>query len=149
MHTIFEALRRDHEVQRALINRLVESGATNERVACFAEFKAALQAHMKLEEHHFYGPLLLDERSRGTARRSMAEHMELHELLDMLSRYDFGAAQWIQTARDLEHRLERHLSEEENDVFQVARAVLTAEQENGIACCYDEQMLATRVPAAC
>lgn len=138
---IFEALRSDHERQRDLVTRLLETeGASDERQDLFERLKVELESHAGAEERHFYIPLMEHDLTQEKARHSVAEHHELDELVDQLESYDMSGPQWIQTARDLEHRLTHHLDEEEHEVFQMAGKVLTEEQQDDLTTGYADDM---------
>jgi hypothetical protein len=138
---IFEALRSDHERQRDLVARLLETeGASDERRDLFERLKVELEAHAGAEERHFYIPLMEHDLTQDKARHSVAEHHELDELVEQLEVYDMSGPQWIQTARDLEHRLTHHLDEEEREVFQMAGKALTEQQKGGLATEYADDM---------
>lgn len=138
---IFEALRSDHERQRDLVARLLETeGASDERRDLFERLKVELEAHAGAEERHFYIPLMEHDLTQDKARHSVAEHHELDELVEQLEGYDMSGPQWIQTARDLEHRLTHHLDEEEREVFQMAGKALTEQQKGDLATEYADDM---------
>lgn len=138
---IFEALRSDHERQRDLVARLLETeGASDERRDLFERLKVELEAHAGAEERHFYIPLMEHDLTQDKARHSVAEHHELDELVEQLEGYDMSGPQWIQTARDLEHRLTHHLEEEEREVFQMAGKALTEQQKGDLATEYADDM---------
>ena len=145
MTTIFEALRHDHEIQRALVARLVDTvGASDERLATFAELKLELSAHADNEERYFYVPLMFKDLTQQKARHSMSEHNELGDFVEQLDEYQFDASQWLVTARDLEKRLTHHLAEEEHEVFQLAGKVLSERKKNELANEYRSAMEAYR-----
>lgn len=141
MTTIFEALRADHDVQRALIGDLVETtGAEDRRRDLFAQLVDELAAHANAEERHFYAPLMEHDQTQDKARHSVAEHKELDDYIERLQSYEMTAPQWLQTAEKLADRLVHHLDEEEHEVFQVAGKVLDDDQKTGLADAYREQM---------
>ncbi len=124
--TIFEALRADHDVQRALIYDLINTeGDSATRRRLFDEIKAELQAHAAAEERHFYVPLMASDMTIEKARHSVAEHHELDEFIEQLEDTEFSSPGWLATAKKLEHRLLHHLEEEEREVFQLAGRVLS------------------------
>lgn len=138
---IFEALRSDHERQRDLAARLVQTeGASPERRDLFARLTSELTAHAGAEERYFYLPLMEDDLTQGKARHSVAEHQELDELVEQLKGYDMSGSQWLQTARELARRLEHHLDEEEHEVFQIAGKALTDVQKDALAADYQDEM---------
>lgn len=138
---IFEELRKDHETQRDLIARLVEtSGDSDERDKVFEELTKELHAHAAAEERYFYAPLMESDLTQDQARHSVAEHKELDDFVESLEDYDRTAPAWLQTARDLEHRLTHHLDEEEHEVFQQAGKALTEAQKADLASSYRSMM---------
>ncbi len=138
---IFEALRADHERQRELVDRLVQTeGASDERRRLFEQLKAELEAHAGAEERCFYVPLMEEDLTQDQARHSVAEHQELDDFVEQLDDYDMSGPQWIQTAKELAHRLTHHLDEEEHEVFQVAGKALTETEKTELAASYEGDM---------
>lgn len=138
---IFEALRADHDNQRALIEALVDTvGADGDRLAIFQELEEKLNQHAMSEERHFYVPLMQADLTQEKARHSVAEHKDLDDLVARLRDYDASAPQWLQTAQELRHQLLHHLEEEEHEVFQLAGKVLTDAQKCDLATAYVAEM---------
>ena len=145
MTTIFEALRSDHDRQRALADELVATtGASDERADVFARLRVELQAHAVAEERHFYVPLMQDDLTQEKARHSVAEHHEIDELIEQLEGYELGASQWLVTARALQHKVSHHLDEEEQEVFQLAGKALTEQAKSSLAGDYEAEMRTQR-----
>ena len=139
--TIFDALRADHETQRTLVDLLTKTtGDSDGRTELFDRLKRELEAHAGAEERHFYVPLMEFDATQEKARHSVAEHKELDDFIEQLDGYDPGSSQWLQTARELAHRLTHHLDEEEHEVFQMAGKVLTDDQKQQLADDYDTDM---------
>lgn len=148
MTNIFESLRADHEIQRDLITKLTQTtGESTERKDLFARLKIELEAHANCEERHFYVPLMKEDATQDKARHSVAEHKELDDFIEALEGYEMDGPQWLQTARDLEHRLLHHLEEEEHEVFQMAGKVLTESKKAELASAYESEMTSQRADA--
>jgi len=123
--TIFEALREDHELQRALIRQLARTeGDSSTRRRLFETLKLELSAHAAAEERHFYLPLFESDLSQDKARHGVAEHHELEELVEELESIDMASSAWLKRARHLFERIEHHLAEEEHEFFPLAGKVL-------------------------
>lgn len=138
---IFEALRKDHDTQRELAAKLIEThGDSEERQQLFDTLKEELAAHAAAEERYFYIPLMKDDATQEKSRHSVAEHHELDEFVEKLEETDMSSAGWLTTAKDLAHRLEHHLDEEEQEVFQMAGKVLSDDQKTALAHDYTEEM---------
>ena len=145
---IFEALRADHERQRELVDRLLQTeGASEERKDLFDRLSTELEAHAGAEERYFYVPLMEDDLTQDKARHSVSEHKELDDFVEQLEGYDMSGSQWLQTAKDLAHRLTHHLDEEEHEVFQMAGKALTEQQKQDLAVEYAADMDRRRADA--
>lgn len=147
--TIFEALRTDHETQRTLVELLVQThGDSDGRAELWTRLKRELEAHAAAEERFFYVPLMEHDLTQDKARHSVSEHKEIDDFVEQLDRYDMSAPQWLQTAKELEHRLIHHLDEEEHEVFQLAGKALTASEKDDLATQYEGDMARRRADAA-
>lgn len=139
--TIFESLRADHETQRTLIDLVTKtSGESDGRKELWAKLKRELEAHAGAEERHFYVPLMEHDLTQDKARHSVSEHKELDDFIEQLDEYEMGGPQWLQTAKELEHRLIHHLDEEEHEVFQVAGKVLSDSAKTSLGSEYEADM---------
>ncbi|MCB0962586.1 MAG: hemerythrin domain-containing protein [Acidimicrobiales bacterium] len=139
--TIFDELRTDHEHQRRLIGEVVDThGDSDERRRLFADLKEALEAHAAAEERHFYTELMQFDATQEKARHSVHEHEQLDDLVEALEGYDRSAPAWLETARELEHKLTHHLDEEEAEVFPMAGKVLDDDQKAGLGAAYRSMM---------
>jgi len=139
--TIFQTLRADHDVQRDLMAKLVNtSGDTAERNNIFKKIREELAGHAKAEERFFYNPLIKKDLTIEKARHSIAEHKELDDLIDELEAMDFSSPAWLPKAKELQHRVEHHLEEEEHEVFQMAGKALSESQKTKLADDYSKEM---------
>ncbi|MDX1507957.1 MAG: hemerythrin domain-containing protein [Woeseiaceae bacterium] len=143
--TIFEALRNDHERQRALLDKLEQTeGASEERDTLFAKLKTELAEHAAAEEKHFYSELMQADMTIDKARHSVAEHKELDDRIEELEGIDYSNPQWLVRFKELKHRVLHHLEEEEREVFQVAGKVLDDAQKSSLASSYQSEMAERR-----
>lgn len=121
---IFEAIREDHDKQRDLLSKLVEtSGDSNKRDTLFKAVKKQLQVHADAEERHFYKPLISSDMMQDHARHGIAEHHEIDELIEQLEETDYDSSAWLKIAKDLKDKVEHHLEDEEHAFFQMAGKV--------------------------
>jgi flagellar biosynthesis regulator FlaF len=141
MTTIFEALRKDHDTQRNLLQRLVStSGDTEARDTIFKQLKHELDMHANAEERHFYKPLMSNDMMQEKARHGVAEHHEIDELLEALEKTDYTSSAWLKIAKDLKEKVEHHLEDEEHTFFQLAGKVFTEAQKKSLAERYQTYM---------
>ncbi|UBZ06000.1 hemerythrin domain-containing protein [Salegentibacter mishustinae] len=138
---IFEALRQEHEIQRNLVAKLVEThGDTQERKKIFEQLKHELKIHADAEERHFYIPLIKKDLTQEKARHSVAEHHEMDEIIEQLEDTEMDASNWLKIAKELEHKVIHHLDEEEQEVFQMAGKALTDNQKTSLASDYNKEI---------
>lgn len=131
---IFEALRKDHDVQRNLLKQLVEtSGDSEKRRSTFKKLREALENHADGEERYFYKPLIDSDKTQEKARHSIAEHHEIDEYIAELENTEMDSSAWLKVAKNLKERVEHHLEEEEHEVFQMAGKVLSENQKKSLA----------------
>lgn len=132
--TIFEAIRKDHDIQRDLLDQLVEtSGDTKKRDTIFKDLKKELQIHADAEERHYYKPLISSDMMQEKARHGIAEHHEIDELVEQLEETDYDSSAWLKIAKDLKHKVEHHLEDEEQKFFQLSGKVLSENQKTSLA----------------
>ena len=111
--TIFEAIRKDHDTQRDLLAKLVQtSGDTKARNTIYEAVKKQLQVHADAEERHFYMPLIHTDMMQDHARHGIAEHHEIDELISKLDQTDYDTPSWLKIAKDLKEKVEHHLEDE-------------------------------------
>ncbi|GAC23454.1 MAG: hemerythrin [Alteromonadaceae bacterium] len=138
---IFEALRKDHDVQRDLMDKLLNtSGKSDERIHTFKALKEALESHALAEERYFYAPLMKSDDMADQSRHAIAEHHEIDELIEKLEDTDMSSSAWLTHMKSLQHLVLHHLDDEEQQFFQMAGKVLNETQKNRLANSYREEM---------
>ncbi|WP_299876987.1 hemerythrin domain-containing protein [uncultured Cocleimonas sp.] len=138
---IFEALRKDHDVQRDIAEELIQThGDTASRDEMFSKLKIELKAHAAAEERHFYIPLMEHDLTQEKSRHSVAEHHEIDEMIEKLEETDYSSSAWLVEAKKLQHKIHHHLDEEEHEVFQMGGKVLTDKEKADLASDYDKEM---------
>ncbi len=128
---IFEALRNDHDKQRALIKLLLGThGDSDVRAEYYQQLKAELETHAVAEERHFYAPLMQLDNTVDLSRHGVAEHHQIDKFIAELDTLDMSSPQWLLTFKKLAHKVDHHLEEEEQEFFQQAgRALSDGEKE--------------------
>lgn len=143
--TIFEALRKDHDIQRNLLGRLVEThGDTQERRDLYGQVRAELTHHAAAEERALYIPMMAIDLTQEKARHSVAEHHEIDEMIETLDATDYDSPGWLVHAKQLQHLVTHHLDEEEQEVFQLAGRGLESKRKTSLADDYLEEMAKRR-----
>ena len=141
MSKIFEELRRDHDIQRDLLDHLVATdGDSKSRRKIYQELKNQLEGHARYEERWFYRPLLEDDITMKKVRHSIHEHEQIDEKLEDLENTDFSQTSWLTKAKQLKELVTHHLDEEEQEVFQLAGKALSEKQKNELSSSYKSDM---------
>ena len=137
---IYQALKADHDKQRAMLQQLSElNGDTQERRDLFESFRLELQSHAAAEEESLYAVMLGNPELRDDARHSVAEHKEVDDLLGELIDLPFGSSEWEDRFSHMRHRYEHHIDEEEEDMFPAADRALDDSTEAKLASTYEER----------
>lgn len=138
---IFEALRNDHDKQRALIDLLLNTqGKSDVRIEYYQKLKEELESHAVAEERYFYAPLIKLDNTIDLSRHGVAEHHQIDKYLAELDALDMSSPQWLVTFKNLAHKVEHHLKEEEQEFFQQAGKVLSDKEKNKLAESYLHEM---------
>lgn len=131
---IFEQIRKDHDTQRALLDKLIKtSGDSDERDKIYKALKKELEVHANAEERHFYKPLISNDMMQEKARHSIAEHHEIDELIEELDETEYDSSAWLKIAKKLKETVEHHLEDEEHSFFQLAGKVFSENQKISLA----------------
>jgi hypothetical protein len=131
---IFEALRRDHDKQRALIKLLLETkGESSTREEYYEQLKTELVTHAVAEERHFYAPLMKADNTIGLSRHGIAEHHQIDKLIVQIDGTSMSSSSWLTIFKQLADKVEHHLAEEEQEFFQQAGKALSEKDKLNLA----------------
>lgn len=123
---IYQRLKDDHGKQRGLLGGLEDTtGDSDERKRLFQALKEELEAHAAAEEQTFYAELIATSEAHEKARHSVAEHKEADDLIEELSSMDMSEGGWLIRFRHMRERLEHHVKEEEEEVFPLAKKLIS------------------------
>lgn len=131
----FSLLKQDHRTVEELFKQLEEG--TGDRNQLFRQLKSELELHTQIEETIFYPALKNDEETRDIVLEAFEEHKGVKTLLqemDTLSKQD---ERWDAKLKVLKENVEHHVEEEEGEMFQKAKDVLSEEEQEKLG----EQML--------
>ena len=140
MTTIYERLKVDHDKQRALCAKILETqGDSEERQALWHDLFVELEAHALAEEQTFYSALM--EKPDGTekARHSVHEHKEMADCAEELHDMSMDQGAWLNKFKKLEHLVTHHVDEEEEEIFVRAKKVLSDEEATKLAADFNER----------
>ena len=133
MMNIYERIVQDHDKHRELAAQIMKTeGNSEERNELWQQFKPEAVAHANAEEQTFYAELIEARKSQEQARHSVHEHKEADDLIQELDEMDMSSSGWIQKFEKLKDELEHHMDEEESDVFEIARKVISNDLANDL-----------------
>lgn len=127
---IYEALKKDHDVVKSLLNQLVSLTNTEKqkRSELVRQIHDELIPHSRAEEAVFYNSMRLLDETKSLAMHGYREHLEAETLLRTLQLEDAADVNWKETAYKLKEALEHHIEEEEGEMFAAAKQLFTAEE---------------------
>lgn len=138
---IFEAIRKDHDIQRSLCDELIKtSGDTKHRKSIWEKLKKELKVHAQAEERFFYVPLIEEDMTQKHARHGVAEHHEMDELIEKIDKAEMDNSAWLTYAKQLREKVYHHLEDEEHTFFQLAGKVLTEKEKDNLEKAYRSYM---------
>jgi hemerythrin-like domain-containing protein len=127
---IYDALKKDHEKVKGLLNQLIalDEDDDDTRESLVMQLRDDLIPHARAEESVFYNSLRTFESAKDVGLHGYKEHMEAESLLRMLQIQDKMDMGWKDTARKLKEALEHHIQEEEGKMFSLARSLFSDEE---------------------
>lgn len=123
-------LRQDHDHVKTILVKLDDTTERAEkgRERALANLKTQLQAHETIEEEIFYPAL----KRFAEAREIVLEGYEEHDVVDTIMREleatPFDDETWAAKFTVMKENLEHHIEEEEGEMFEHARDVMSDEE---------------------
>jgi iron-sulfur cluster repair protein YtfE (RIC family) len=124
---IYQLLKKDHKEAKDLFKK-IQSG-DGEKEAFFSKLRQELLVHMEGEEKLFYPVLKKNEETREKIEEGLEEHGEAKKIIkEIQSMRGGGDGQWDEKLDELKEAIEHHVKEEEEELFPLAKHVLSKEQ---------------------
>lgn len=131
---IFDDLKADHDRHREMLAALAETRDDSaERRKLFEAFRVEVSAHAAAEEESLYAAMLANPELRDDARHSVAEHKEIDDLLGELIETEMSSPGWLVRFKEMRHRYEHHIDEEEEEMFPAAAKDLPQAEQDRLA----------------
>lgn len=131
---IFHALIRDHRRAAALMDRISRDGGDPEaRDALFFQLKEELEVHAIAEESTFYAALRDHPAGREKIDEASREHDRMTAILEELADMSANEGTWLANFMRLKVTVQRHLQDEETELFALARELLDQQQGRQLA----------------
>jgi len=128
----FQLLKEDHQKVSGIFQQLepTTERAEKTRTELFAKLKEELDIHARIEETIFYPAIKQAAETREIVLEGFEEHHVIKMLLKELEAVPVDTEQWTAKLKVLQENVEHHVEEEEGEMFQKARQVLSEEEIN-------------------
>jgi hemerythrin superfamily protein len=127
----YKLLKADHELVSELFER-IESSSGQQKLTTFKKLKKELDVHAEVEETIFYPALRNQAESRDITLEAYEEHRIVKELLAELATAKKPTDKWDAKLTVLKENVDHHVEEEEGELFDKAKDVLTTEQAEAL-----------------
>jgi len=132
MAKLFDMLKEDHNEVKKLLNEAVEGKDPSQ----FPKVKRMLEIHMEGEEKFFYP--ILRNKDKETMLEAYEEHNVGKRLIKEIGSTPRNNETCIPKIKVLKDVLEHHIEEEESEIFDEAREILSDQQEQKIIQQFEE-----------
>ena len=128
----FQLLKEDHQKVDSLFQQIepTTERAEKTRTELFARLKEELDVHARVEETIFYPAIKQAAETREIVLEGFEEHHVVKMLLKELGTIPVDTEQWTAKMKVLKENVEHHVEEEEGEMFQKARQVLSEDEIN-------------------
>ena len=128
----FQLLKEDHQKVSGIFQQLepTTERAEKTRTELFAKLKEELDIHAQIEESIFYPSIKQAAETRKIVLEGFEEHHVIKMLLKELETLPVDTEQWTAKLKVLKENVEHHVEEEEQEMFQKAREVLSEDDIN-------------------
>ena len=128
----FQLLKEDHQKVSGIFQQLepTTERAEKTRTELFAKLKEELDIHAQVEESIFYPSIKQAAETREIVLEGFEEHHVIKMLLKELETLPVDTEQWTAKLKVLKENVEHHVEEEEQEMFQKAREVLSEDDIN-------------------
>lgn len=137
-----EALTAEHELALAIFDKIeaTDDSQTSQRAILLGKLKYALTKHALEEENVIY-PALRQSQAQDEADELDAEHGEVKTFLYELEMMEKDNPAWLTRVRLFRSMIEKHMREEEDEVFPAMRARLTDEENTKLTAAMNKEGL--------
>ncbi|MCF6157286.1 MAG: hemerythrin domain-containing protein [wastewater metagenome] len=139
---IFQMIKSDHKKVKDLFKKMKgkPKGGTRESPEdIFPEIDKELHGHMEGEEKLFYSTLEKEDDLRETILKNYEEHGIAKKMLEDMDKMSKGDEKWMAKLSVLRDVVERHMKDEEGDMFKKARKVIKRDQAQELGKRFEEE----------
>lgn len=128
----FQLLKEDHQKVSGIFQQIepTTERAEKTRTELFAQLKQELDIHARIEETIFYPSIKRAAETREIVLEGFEEHHVIKMLLKELESMPVDTEKWTAKIKVLQENVKHHVEEEEGEMFQKARDVLSEDEIN-------------------
>ena len=131
---IFGFIEQDHQKVTELFQQLHKTkGSVKNRQQLFAQLKEELEFHTHAEEQVFYPALQESDELHDMVLDAHEDHRLVSEMLEELASTSETDEEWDERLQTLQENVEGHVEDEESELFEAARQLLSMEQARKLA----------------
>jgi hemerythrin superfamily protein len=130
---IYNYLKKDHRKVADLMAQALSTRSMTKRKSLFQEIKHELTLHAETEQETFYAELEKQQETKEDIGHAKEEHEEILEYMRKLARLSVDGEKWMEQFGEFKHAVEHHVKEEEDEIFEKARDVLSTQDANRLA----------------
>lgn len=129
---ILNTLAKEHGEVSGLMMRIEatkdDADGADTRRDLFEKVVVELLSHAHAEERHLYAALERYPESQSKMKDARSEHSEMERLIGTLDGIPYSSPEWMTTFKELKDLVQHHVDEEESDVFEIAKDVMSKDE---------------------
>jgi len=128
----YQTLMKDHRNVEDLFQKIekTDDGQHKEREQLFGKLREELELHTEIEERLFYPEMKKHHGTKELVGEALEEHGEVKRLLKELAKLSPGEERWSDMIEELDHAVQHHVREEEEQMFPAARREISESRAN-------------------
>ncbi len=135
---IYNYLKKDHQTVADLFDKILSSKSLDKRKTLFQEVANELLVHAETENATFYEALKGYEETAELIEHAEKEHTEVKSYIEKIGGLSLESEKWLEQFGEFKHSVTHHVQEEEGDIFEKAKKVLSSAQANQLASDMDD-----------
>ncbi len=130
---IYNYLKKDHKKVSALFKKITFATTAKIRKRLFLEIKMLLTLHADPEKNTFYEMLNTANQGKNDVKHGNKEHDEIKKALNKIDKISpKELAKWYIEIGKLIHLVEHHVEDEELNMFENAKKIISQEKANDL-----------------